>query len=91
MHIRCYSIRVLFRPVVDLCSGRSVRVDGRFVGLVWFVKAEAVVVTVSRAVELLKQEDHGLLDNSQHSQPVHPCHQERDVVTIWYFFVLGCV
>lgn len=91
MRIQCYSTRVRFRPVVNLCSGRSVRVDGRFVGLVRFVKAEAVVATVSRAVELLKQEDHGLVDNSQHSQAVHPCHQQRDAVTIWYFFVLGCV
>lgn len=46
-------------------------VDGRFVGLVRFVKAEAVIVTVSGAVELLKQEDHSLVDNSQHSQPVY--------------------
>lgn len=58
---------VFFKPVVNLCSGRSEGVDGRFIRLVWFVKAEAVVVTVSGAVELLKQEEHGLVDNSQHS------------------------
>lgn len=59
--------------MVNLCSGRSVRVDGRFIKLVRFVKAEAVVVTVSGAVKLLKQEDHGLMDNTQHSQPVDTC------------------
>lgn len=46
-------------------------VDGRFIGLVRFVKAEAVIVTLSGAVELLKQEDHCLVDNSQHSQPIY--------------------
>lgn len=68
-----YYICVFFKPVVNLCPGRSVGVDGRFIGFVWFVKAEAVVVTVSGAVELLEQEDHGLMDNSQHSQPVNTC------------------
>lgn len=51
-------------------------VDGRFIGLVRFVEAEAVVVTVSGAVELLKQEDHCLVDNSQHSQPIYTYNQE---------------
>lgn len=64
-----------FKPVVNLCSGRSVGVDGWFIRLVWFVKAEAVVVTMSGAVELLKQEDHGLMDKSQHSQPVDTCEE----------------
>lgn len=67
----CVCVFFFFKPVVNLCSGRSVGVDGRFIGLIRLVKAEAVVVTVSGAIELLKQEDHCLVDNSQHSQPIH--------------------
>lgn len=48
-------------------------VDERLVGVVRFVEAEAVIVTVSGTVELLKQEDHRLVDKSQHSQPIYTC------------------
>lgn len=57
--------------MVDLCTGRSVGVDGRFIGFLWFVEAETVAPTVSGAVQLLEQEDHCLMDDSQHPQSIH--------------------
>lgn len=41
-------------------------VDGRFIGFLWFVETETVAPTVSGAIKLLQQEDHGLVDDSQH-------------------------
>lgn len=49
--------------MIDLCSGRAVGVDGRLVALLWLVEAEAVAPAVPGAVELLQQEDYGLVDN----------------------------
>lgn len=46
-------------------------VDGRFIGFLWFVKAEAVTPTVSGSVKLLQQEDHCLVDDSKHPQSIH--------------------
>lgn len=41
-------------------------VDGRFIGFLWFVETETVAPTVPGAIELLQQEDHCLVDDSQH-------------------------
>lgn len=48
-------------------------VDGRLITFLWFVEAEAVAPTVSGAVKLLQQEDHCLVDNSQHPQSINTC------------------
>jgi len=64
-------------PGVDLCAGRAVGVDGRLVGFLRLVEAEAVTATVSGAVQLLQQEDHGLVDDAQHPQPVHACEERK--------------
>lgn len=85
--------------MVDLCSGRPVGVDGRFVGFLWFMEAEPVAPTVSGAVKLLEQEDHRLVDDSQHPQSIHTweeqtkrIHDESFAYTTTYlfFFVLRC-
>lgn len=54
-------------------------VDGRLITFLWFVEAEAVAPTVSGAIKLLQQEDHCLVDNSQHPQSVNTC-QSRNTV-----------
>lgn len=52
-------------------------VDGRFISFLWFVEAEPVAPTVSGAVKLLQQEDHRLMDDSQHPQSVHTWVEKR--------------
>ncbi|TNN75530.1 hypothetical protein EYF80_014342 [Liparis tanakae] len=58
---RCFEARKLNMSNTDLLEGNG---------------AEAVAATVPGAVQLLQQEDHGLVDDAQHPQPVHAC-QER--------------
>lgn len=68
---------LVFEPVADLCTGRAVGVDGRLVALLRLVEAEAVAAAVPGAVELLQQEDHGLVDDPQHAQSVDTCHRKQ--------------
>lgn len=66
---------------MNLCTGRAVGVDGRLIRLLGLVEAEAVAPAVSGAVQLLQQEDDGLVDDSQHPQTVHAWEERRDTVT----------
>lgn len=59
--------------MADLRAGRAVGVERRLVALLRLVEAEAVAPAVPGAVELLQQEDHGLVDDPQHPQPVDTC------------------
>lgn len=42
-----------------------------FVGLLWLMKSELVVVAVLRSVQLLNQEHNSIVDNPQHPQTIH--------------------
>lgn len=64
---------VSHQPVADLGAGRAAGVERRLVALLRLVEAEAVAAAVAGAVELLQQEDHGLVDDAQHPQSVDTC------------------
>lgn len=64
---------LLSEPVVDLGAGRAVGVEWRLVALLRLMEAEAVAPAVPGAVELLQQEDNGLVDDAQHPQPIDTC------------------
>lgn len=46
-------------------------VQRRFIGLLWLVKSELVIVAVLCSIQLLYQEHNSIMDNPQHPQTVH--------------------
>lgn len=60
-------------PSVHLCPGTAMRVHRGLFGFLWLVEPELVVVAVLCSRELLNQEDDGIMEDAQHSEPVHTC------------------
>ena len=58
-------------PQVDFSPSRAMGVQRGFVGLLWLMKSELVVVAVLRSVQLLNQEHNSIVDNPQHPQTIH--------------------
>lgn len=52
------------------------RIQGGFVGLLWFVETEFVIPTVLGTRELLNQEHDCIVKNPQHPQTVNTCRAE---------------
>lgn len=52
------------------------RIQGGFVGLLWFVETEFVIPTVLGTRELLNQEHDCIVKDSQHPQAVNTCRAE---------------
>lgn len=60
-------------PCVDFSSGAAARVEGElFLDVIASVEAEAMVFAVRGALQLLQQEDDGVVDDTEHPRPAHP-------------------
>lgn len=60
-------------PCVDFSSSAAARVDGQlFLDVVAAVEAEAVVFAVGGPLQLLQQEDDGIVDDAEHPRAAHP-------------------
>lgn len=60
-------------PCADFSSGAATRVEGEFfLDVITSVEAEAVAFAVCGALQLLQQEDDGIVDDAEHPRPAHP-------------------
>lgn len=53
-------------------------VQWRFIGLLWLVESELVVVAVLGSIQLLDQKHNGVMDDSQHPQAVHTWNRKQN-------------
>lgn len=58
-------------PQVDFSPSRAMWIQRRFIGLLWLMKSELVVVAVLCSIQLLNQEHDSIVDNPQHPQTIH--------------------
>ena len=64
-------------PRVDFRSGAATWVEGKlFLDGVTAVEAEAVVLAVRRPLQLLQQEDDGVVDDTEHPRAAHPAQRQ---------------
>lgn len=67
----------MFVPCIDFSSGAATRVEGQlFLDVIAAVEAEAVVFAVRGPLQLLQQEDDGIVDDAEHPWPAHPAQRQ---------------
>lgn len=64
-------------PQVDFSPSRAMWIQRRFIGLLWFMKSELVVVAVLCSIKLLNQKHNGVVDNPQHPQTIHTWNRKQ--------------
>lgn len=64
-------------PCVNFRASAATRIDGKlFLDVIAAVEAEAVVFAVCGTLQLLQQEDDGIVDDTKHPRPAHPAQRQ---------------
>lgn len=60
-------------PCVDFRTSAATRIEGKlFLNVVTAVEAEAVAFAICGTLQLLQQEDDGIVDDTEHPRTAHP-------------------
>lgn len=67
----------MYVPCIDFSPSTATGIKGKlFLDVITAVEAEAVPLAVRCALQLLKQEDDGIVDDAEHPRPAHPAQRQ---------------
>lgn len=64
-------------PCVDFRTSAATRIEGKlFLDVITAVEAETVAFAVCGTLQLLQEEDDGIVDDTEHPGPAHPAQRQ---------------